>query len=779
MTRTPFLRALPVLAGLAAVLCLVSPARAQFVDEHFAALPDAPAGAPAEAGPAAAAIAEGYALMARVTGPEDEDTIESAKQAFERALDLEPRNAHAWNGKGMVELAKDEGWLILLESFKKLFNRDHISMAIKAFEEALEIDSDYHAARYNLGLAYRQARGEENWRKAAREFRRVVDEAPGTGQAPLLLALTYRDLGDIEAMRAALEAMPEGTESLPASVRHLLLAWASFNGSEPAEGSAAYWRGVDAITADREARLFWHDIRPIVGPRDDAAFDGLDVEGKKAYLREFWQALADQSFIPVDERLAEHYRRLDHVYRHYRIDLPERRHYSTIAAYVPPWQTGFDDRGVIYLRHGPPDDEASYSGPEVERNVSWKYDRTGSDPLVFHFVSDEDVNDFKLVKQLSDAVLTNSTKMTQSTQLSNSTGIVCLQGTRDRRCDPYDQRIRAGETRDLRALYASRGHLDPLYDRAALNLDLQTLDEERSRLAQEIELATLTTSFRPPSGESLLYPVRTVTFQNPGGELAVAFYYALPAAQVQVVPAGDGRSAVDFRQQLLVEPISGGESTRAEEEVRLVARTIPREPGVLLPRVRWVELDPGQYHYGLRLTDLTSGHSGLAQGDVTVDDLRGGLALSGIVLATGVTPATGAQDPFARWGRWRVVPLPSHTFRRDQTVFVYYEAYGLATDAEGAARYRTTYTLEAGNPDRNVVARFFSAVGERLFGGEEKGSISYTFEHARSEDVSPTLEFFSLDVSGSPAGDYVLTIEIEDLVAGRTARRQTRLALVP
>ncbi len=777
MTRIPFLRALLAAAGLVAGLGLVPRTYGQFVDEHFAALPDAPPRL--AAGPAAQAIAEGYALMARVTGPEDEATIEAAKQAFDRALDLEPDNPHARNGKGMVELAKDEGWLILLESFKKLFNRDHISMAIKAFERAVEIDSDYHAARYNLALAYRQARGEENWRKAAGELRQVVQESPETGQAPILLALTYRDLGDIAAMREALEGMPEGSESLPTSVRHLLLAWAGFNGSDPKEGSAAYWRGVEAIATDREARLFWHDIRPVVGPPDDARFDILDVDGKKAFLRDYWQALADQSFIPVDDRLAEHYRRLDHVYRNYRIDLPERRHYSTIAAYVPPWQTGFDDRGVIYLRHGPPDDEATYSGPEVERNVSWKYERRGNEPLVFHFVSDEDVSDFKLVKQLSDAVLTNSSKMTQSTQLANSTGIVCQTGVRDRRCDPYDQRIRAGESRDLRALYSSRGHLDPLYDRAAMNLDPQTLDEERSRLAAEIEVATLTTSFLPPSGESLLYPVRTVTFRNPGGELAVAFYYALPAAQVEVIPAGDGRSAVDFRQQLIVESIAGGDPVRAEEEVRLVARTIPREPGVFLPRVRWMSLNPGQYHYGLRLTDLTSGHSGLAQGDVTVDDLRGGVALSGIVLATGVTPVAGPDDPFGRWGRWRVVPLPSHTFRRSQPVFVYYEAYGIAKDADGAARFRTTYTLEAGNPDRNVVVRFLSAVGERLSGGEEKGSISYTFEHARSDDVDPTLEFFSLDVSGSPAGDYVLTIEIEDLVAGRTTRRQTRLALVP
>ena len=40
-------------------------------------------------------------------------------------------------------MAKDEQWLVLLESLKKLLNRDHISMAIKAFEQALAIDPGF------------------------------------------------------------------------------------------------------------------------------------------------------------------------------------------------------------------------------------------------------------------------------------------------------------------------------------------------------------------------------------------------------------------------------------------------------------------------------------------------------------------------------------------------------------------------------------------------------------------------------------------------------------
>jgi GWxTD domain-containing protein len=752
---------------------------AQSIDEHFEPIPTPPA---AGAYPPAVqeAIDEGYGHLARAEGPADEAALEAAKAAFERAIGLDRRSVHAWNGLGIYELVKDEGWLVLLESLKKLFNRDHISMAIKAFERTLEIDPAFHPGRYNLALAYRQARGADNWRRAAAELERLVAGSPEIGNGPLLLVLTYRDLGDLQAMERAIESLPE-TEGFPHSLRRLLLAYALMNGERATEASKAYWDGVEAIASDREALIYWHDIRPIAAPEEDAEYRGLDLERKKAYLKEFWRQLADQAFVAPEERIAEHYRRLDHAYRNFRIDVPERRHYSALAAYVPPWQTGFDDRGTIYLRHGPPDEVATYSGPEVERNMSWKYNRPDGEPLIFHFVSDEDVGDFKLVRRLSDAILANSTTMAGQTlfdpRAGNAGRILGVGGVA---LDANDARILAGQERALRDLYRSRGHLDPLYDRIALDLDAHLLDEEWAEIAQAVTVGTRTRSFQPPAEESLLYPVYAVPFQDPGGRTTVAFYYALPAAQVDVHALPDGRSAVDYRYQLIIDPAGGGSTVRDQDDVRLVTSSqLPREPGVMLPRVKRMDLPPGEYQYGLKVTDLNSGRAGTVQGSVAFQDFASrGLALSGIVLATAVTPAGDAGDPFVRWGRWRVVPLPSRVFRRSQPVYVYYEAYGLDADPSGA-RWRTTYELGAAEPERNVVARFFSALGERLTGGEERrGSTATSFERSEPGGVDPLLEFFSLDVSGSHLGDYVLTITIEDLVTGETTRRSVPLALV-
>lgn len=766
---------------LAALLwiALPTPSPAQFVDDYFepiAAVPDSGA-YPAEI---QAAIVEGYRQLALVADPTDDEHLEAAREAFDRALDADPRAVHALNGKGIYEMAKDEQWLVLLESIKKLFNRDHVSMAQKAFEKALGVDPGFLAARYNLALAYRQARGKENWDKAIAQLRRVVEADPSYESAALLLAISYRDAGDLEGMRAALEELPE-TEAFPPAARKLLLAYALVNAGDASAGAQAYREGLDAISTAREADLYWHDIRPVVSAATDDEFRSLPLAERPGYIRAWWQTRADASFVTVDERVAEHYRRLHHVYSNFRLSLPERRHYSATNAYVPPWQSGFDDRGVIFLRHGEPDDVAAYSGPDVEQNISWKYERGGADPLIFHFMADEDIGDYKLVRSLRDIVISDSRKMSGEQTLDRNAGSAGrIAGARGQ-LDRDDARILAAESAALRDLYSSRGHLSPLYDRAATSLDPLLLQDEEGRVAQDVVLGTHTVSYTPePAGDPLLYPVHAVAFKEPGGGASVSFYYALPTTQVTILPRQGGGSEVDYRYQLLLSaPDDESAAARQEQEVRIATPgAIPRQAGAMLPGVRSVSVDPGTYQYGLRLTDLNSGRFGVVQGAVDVDDFAGrDLAMSGIVLAHTVGPADG-PGPFVRWNRLKVLPLPSRIFRRAQSVYVYYEVYGLDADDDGSARYRTTYTLEARSPDRNVVARFFSAVGDLLGSGEERGGVTYAFERSDPSASDPLLEYVSLDVSDSPAGEYTLSVEVEDTVSGTTTLRTVPLTLV-
>ena len=101
------------------------------------------------------------------------------------------------------------------------------------------------------------------------------------------------------------------------------------------------------------------------------------------------------------ERLREHYRRLFYARKNFQLT-SLNRHYDIVERYRSG-SRDFDDRGVIYIRHGEPNSRATYAAPGLEPNESWRYARPEGD-LLFHFVAREDVQDFKLVESLFDVL---------------------------------------------------------------------------------------------------------------------------------------------------------------------------------------------------------------------------------------------------------------------------------------------------------------------------------------------------------------------------------------
>ncbi len=130
-------------------------------------------------------------------------------------------------------------------------------------------------------------------------------------------------------------------------------------------------------------------------------FDGQQGPRRAAYLRRFW-GQRDRAELRTDgERLREHYRRLFYARKNFQLTA-NNRHYDIVERYRSG-SRDFDDRGVIYIRHGEPSSRASYAAPGLEPNESWRYSRTDGD-LIFHFIAREDVQDFKLVESLFDVL---------------------------------------------------------------------------------------------------------------------------------------------------------------------------------------------------------------------------------------------------------------------------------------------------------------------------------------------------------------------------------------
>jgi GWxTD domain-containing protein len=687
-----------------------------------------------------------YELLERAEATGDPDGLDPAKDFFEAQIEAGRDLPRAHNGLGRYYMQQHEHAITVFESIQKLFNWDHITQARKQFRLATEADPRFVEAWYNWGLAGRKAKDEDALREAARALRKAVQLDPSYRDAYRLLAVTLRDLGDFEASEKAL-AEWRATPGASLALLNLEQAYLELGVRENvSSGAKLYWEGLAAAGTAEELNAYFEDMKFILSQKELEALKELDVEGRRAWIESYWQRSADDAVVTRDERLAEHYRRLSHVERTFALAIPQRRHYSAISAYRPKEQSGFDDRGVIYLRHGTPDDVARFTGPNVQRNESWRYRRADGD-LVFHFVSDEDTQDFKLVTSLADALIRTNSTLGQQRASSENVG----------------------------ELFESRSGLDPIYNRLAFQFDPMLLREEEEDIARDVKEGTSTASYVPESPDSLPFFTYPAAFRGASGDPEINLYFGVPTSELEMQQDGETARLAYSAQLVVADPDGETVAARAVDSLAVALPQAPsREEGVLVPDVLQSTLPAGDYRYRLRVRDLLSGKTGTIAAEIEIPDFRG-FSMSSIVLASRVDPA-GASGKFAR-GDMKVVPLPSLRFRVGQPVFVYYEIYGLSPGEDGRTRYRTEYTVRTRERKRNIAVKVLGAVGNLIGTRKEKAEevgLSVDGEAAQAERLRETI---ALDLNESEPGPYELIVEIEDLATGKEVKRRAPFVL--
>ena len=105
------------------------------------------------------------------------------------------------------------------------------------------------------------------------------------------------------------------------------------------------------------------DLVPIASAAELAALDAASGPARAQVLREFWTQRDRQDLRENGERVRQHYQRLQVARLNYRLAITKRR-YDTDERYRSG-SLEFDDRGIIYVRHGAPTDSAVYMGVGV------------------------------------------------------------------------------------------------------------------------------------------------------------------------------------------------------------------------------------------------------------------------------------------------------------------------------------------------------------------------------------------------------------------------------
>lgn len=649
------------------------------------------------------------------------DGFDDAAGEFEWATDLAPDWPWGWYGRGLAESGILDSPVSLVAGLQAMFGKDRLARTAANFARAAEVDPSFTRALTDLAATALEQRINIKLELALEALRRGAGTVAGRDTAVLLArGRVEREAGDADSSVAAFRAYLE--RGGDAALGRLELARSLFvTGS--LDGVAPYYEAAAAGAPAADSALR-RDLVALAADSDLAALDARHGAARAEWLRAFWERRDVADLRPAGERLREHYRRLWYARRNFRL-VSTRRQYrieERFRSYSKDW----DDRGIIYIRHGEPTARATIAINDLPLNQSWRYERPEGD-LIFHFVAREDVQDWKLVESLYDIL-------------------------------GFDQAValRSGiATPDQRALLStllqSRSGFAPVYDRLLASGGVGTVGlMDRERLAGRRSIATGTTTdsyalrFAGPLPAAQWELLAAGTAD---GTPMVHFTWAVPGGSLVAVPSTRG-PLYPVRVRIAVTALPGGRTAAFVDTTTLFVSGHPvgREEW-LVGRVP-VPLAPGRYLWHMALQEGEAGARSAL--DTLVIPDGSALALSDLVL--------GAPTSGLRWVRApgdTVWFNPVGALRADVPLQLFYEVLGLRAGEPYRTELRVTKPGGLG---------FLG----RLFGRGASLTV-------RSEDRAPagraTLQR-ALDLTRLAPGTYTLELSVAQGDA-RVRRRAT------
>ena len=261
---------------------------------------------------------------------------------------------------------------------------------------AIRLDPTFAPAIFSLGQLVLQWRGVERQAEALQALRAAVPLGAGTPARLLIIRARLERLAgmydsSLAAFRAYDSAGGNHAVALLEESRTLL-------GQGDSEGDSLYYAGAVLPDSDAAGR-YRDDLLLLVPPNELAGFDSATGSARATWLRRFWEARDLTDLQPAGSRLREHYRRWLYAIQHF-ARLGDRRP-------IPFWcypdqdydshRTDLDDRGITWVRHGPPEMRVTSPTHFDYPAESWRYLFAGPDTLVLHFYDLHVTGDYRLV----------------------------------------------------------------------------------------------------------------------------------------------------------------------------------------------------------------------------------------------------------------------------------------------------------------------------------------------------------------------------------------------
>jgi len=282
---------------------------------------------------------------------------DSATAVFKTAVSIDDSIAEVYLGLGRAYLTKGENYLSIQAAVKRLIRIDNYARAITAFERALAIDPNCHDARCGLAETYMEkaygAKGsKKNFENAARIYEELIRRNPAYPDIHFRLGQAYYELNDYEKAEKELSAQISASGGHPPS--SVFLGWTYYHMNQREKACEYYLEGIANIADAKLLERIHLDTRLLFTGDETGRYKALPLSRRGKFLAGFWRQNDPNIMTPVNERLIEHFRRVDFAKTYF-----DEKNYR-----------GYDDRGMIYIKYGKPDDDYS----DLESSL-WIYNR--------------------------------------------------------------------------------------------------------------------------------------------------------------------------------------------------------------------------------------------------------------------------------------------------------------------------------------------------------------------------------------------------------------------
>lgn len=634
----------------------------------------------------------------------------------------------------------------------------------------------------------------------------LLEEHPGD-VAAFFQAERLRHEGDLgEASIAFLKLM--NSEVVPRPLVQLARARVYYAQGEDEKAEASVEDAIASIEGARDAAFIFEDIKYVIDETELDLYRSLSTpEEYQAFFQTFWVQRDPLPAMPINVRLKEHYRRIlkaeqDYAYYGYRLwhNNPDRRGDLDLpmAYYL---NQEFNDKGLIYIRHGEPADRESFVGGDVSVNTqkgevnaywnpvergatgnwlpneSWRYNTPRMD---FHFVIDDGAsgNNWRLTPVITNfGILENLEHWGQpyAEMISAARRVQQLEFEQTSDLSQAvagagDDAIAIDEAIEARDSTQTRTQVGPQLERGVLTMQsryLRDYQHGEQRMVEEsreyvIEGLTSDRHTWDEAVEPIEMPHRLLAFRGEDGQTDLEMHFALPIGYITETD-GSGAGMLPIEMGYAVHTMDWTPVKAEAEE-----KKVPASPDVTTALIDYfrVTVPPDSYHVALHGRYQKTQQLGGSTMAYDVPDFhQPGLAISDLLMADEVRPATEISK-FNRNDLY-VSPNPLHRYSTRQSVFVYFEIYQLTLNRGDQTEFTIEYTLESEDGS--------SRRGGLFRRGRDGPTLSLKTERSGTE--SSTVEVAEIDVEKVEPGTYTFTVTVTDEVSGAQVARSQDIEL--